>query len=561
MVSPAVDRALVPWLVAALLIVSAAPSLAAVVARVDRPSVELNESFLLEVTVDASTDLEPDLSPLDTDFYRGRISELSNTTIVNGQIRRSVTWSVPLMAKSTGTLTIPPISVGSESSQPVTIEVTEPKTAPPGEADVFVTSEVDQAEAYVQSQILYRIKVYRAVQTRQPTLRNPEIAGAETLVELSGDDRSYEAILNDKPYNVHERVMAFYPQESGEISISAARFEARVLRDGRITGRKVFDSTPHTVVVKPIPAPPAEYPDAAWLPARDVQLSEDWSREPDAIDVGEPVTRHVTISALGQLETQIPALPAPQIDGMNVYGDKPDLSREIEAEGIRGIRRDQYALIGVRGGSVEVPDLVVPWWNIETEQWQVARLPGRSIEVRGTAAVVPDSQPPSAAEPAPVDATEPVLLPQAGDGRWKLATQVLGVLWLVTAAGWWWSSRDRQRVPREPAPPPIYKQQAKFVKAARKAATAGDAVGVKAALLQWGRLEWPDNPPRSVGEFASRVTAPLSDELASLSAASYGRGDRQWNGSALASALRKITPLPNATTSAADDPLPPLMPQ
>ena len=40
---------------------------------------------------------------------------------------------------------------------------------------------------------------------------------------------------------------------------------------------------------------------------------------------------------------------------------------------------------------------------------------------------------------------------------------------------WWWSRRPAGRAPSEPAPPPIHKQQARLLKAARKAALAGDA--------------------------------------------------------------------------------------
>ena len=65
----------------------------------------------------------------------------------------------------------------------------------------------------------------------------PEATGLETLVEVASEEKNYESLLNGKPYNVIERVYAFFPQESGELQISPARFEARILRDGRITGR------------------------------------------------------------------------------------------------------------------------------------------------------------------------------------------------------------------------------------------------------------------------------------------------------------------------------------
>lgn len=543
-------------LIAAVVLMSSAS--AAVRAQVDRPTVDLNESFMLEIIVDTNTDVEPDLSVLEDAFYVGQVSQLSNTSIYNGEIRRSRTWTIALMPKTTGEQEIPAITVGNEQSAPVSITVNEPSQEPPGEADVFISSEIDQAEAYVQAQILYRIKVYRAVPTRQPTLREPTISGAEVLVELAGDEKSYEAILNGKAYNVVERVIALYPQQSGEIAISPALFEARVLRNGRITGRKVFQSDAHTVKVLPIPEAPDEYRDAVWLPARDVQLSEEWSRDPERINAGEPVTRRVTISALGQIETQIPAIAPPTVEGLNFYADKPELSRRVESGGIRGVRKDQYAIIGVNAGAIEVPELEVPWWDIDAATWRVAKLPARTINVK--AVDMPNIVEPVVDTTTNTDVAEQVVPPLMPDGFWQRVSQLLAAVWLLTIFAWWWSSRDRRRPAREPEPPPVYKRQAKLVKAARKAALAGDGAAVRSALIEWGRLQWPDDAPRSVGELAERVAAPLSDELRALSKASYGPGGSEWDGAALAKSLRSIAAVSKDSRLDSEDPLPPLMP-
>ncbi len=554
------------WVPVTLFMLVSSLAQAAVTARVDRPTVDLNESFTLEVIVDSNTDLEPDLTMLEENFYVGQVSKLSNTSIYNGDIQRSLTWAVALMPKKLGEQFIPAIKLGDEESAPVRIVVKEPVNAPPGEADVFVTSEVDLEETYVQAQILYRIRIYRAVATRQPALREPTITGAETLAELSGDERQYEAVLNGRAYNVIERVIALYPQESGEIQISPARFEARVLRDGRITGRKVFESQTHTIKVLPIPAPPADYPDATWLPARGVQLSEEWSRPPEEMEAGEPVTRHVTLSALGQIETQLPAVELPEVEGLNVYTDKPDLGRTHEAGGIRGIRKDQYAIIGLSGGDVELPELNVPWWDIEAAEWKVASLPARTLTIKGATLAPVVETPPVAEplrEPAAADAQSASEAVEAVNNFWQRGTELFAILWLLTLVAWWWTSRSRPRQPRESREEkaqPIHKQQAALLKTARRAAAGGDAAGVRNALLEWGRLQWHGAAPRSIGEFADRVAAPLSDELRRLSAASYGKGDSSWDGAALADALRSVSIVDRRRDIAADDPLPPLMP-
>jgi hypothetical protein len=98
------------------------------------------------------------------------------------------------------------------------------------------------------------------------------------------------------------------------------------------------------------------------------------------------------------------------------------------------------------------------------------------------------------------------------------------------------------------------------LKAARKAALAGDDAQLKSALLHWARLQWPDDAPRSIGELALRVSAPLSDQLAALSAASYGPGGGSYDGDALAKALRSFAVLDDRDSGRPTEPLPPLMP-
>ena len=283
------------------------------------------------------------------------------------------------------------------------------------------------------------------------------------------------------------------------------------------------------------------------------------------MQAGEPLTRIVTLSALGQIETQLPAIEAPEVDGLNVYTDQPELGRETDAGGIRGIRRDQFAVIGLAGGDVALPAVEVPWWNIETGEWQLASLPARTLTISGAAAPVPE---PPATEPAVEEAaaSAPAASGEAAvavNAFWQRATEMLAVLWLLTVAAWWWSSRTRprrRREPREPQEAPVHKQQARLIKAARRAAAAGDGAAVRAALLDWGKLQWPDDAPRSIGEIALRVEAPLADELGRLSAASYGRNGGGWDGAALASALKSIAIRPTHAPAEDRDILPPLMP-
>ena len=279
---------------------------------------------------------------------------------------------------------------------------------------------------------------------------------------------------------------------------------------------------------------------------------------PDDLKAGEPITRVITLKALGQMETQIPAIDPPNVSGLNVYPDRPELSRQIEPGGIRGIRKDQYAIIGVDAGLMTLPPLQLPWWDVEAGEWKVAELPERSISILPTREAPVIDPAPTVSEP--VEETQAPAAVSAGSNFWRLVAQALAALWLLTIGAWWLASRPR-REPREPAPPPLHKQQARHLKAARRAALEGDGTGVRQAMLEWGRLQWPDDSPRSIGALARRVSAPLSEELGRLSRSAYGPSGDGWDGEALAKSLRSFAVLDAADKNAARDPLPPLMPQ
>lgn len=420
---------------------------AEVTARVDRADVELNESLKLKIFINSDIDLEPDISVLEQDFSIGQTAHIGNTITADGQVQRRNTWTFVLMPKRAGQIVIPAMQLGGEQTDPLTIVVRESTYKPPGEADIFVTATADSETTYVKAQLLLTIKVYRSVTTRHLHVKNPEFGGVDGFFEIAGEDRTYESVINGTVYSVLERVLAIFPQESGRLTISPAEYEARMWIDGRIAGAKVYRSETLTVEVLPLQPPSPGYPSADWFPARDVQLSEDWSSDATEIRAGVPLTRQITVSALGQIETRIPSIQLPNIDGINLYPTKPNLSRQIESAGIRGIRREQYALIGVTGGEFVLPATELPWWDVRESEWRVAKLPKRTLNI------LPPIDEPAVGSAAPEAASAGKTIGASKDispsSLWRRVSELLGALWLATVFAWWWTSRTHRK-PREP---------------------------------------------------------------------------------------------------------------
>ncbi|MEC7860266.1 MAG: BatD family protein [Pseudomonadota bacterium] len=525
-----------------------------VIASVDRTKVELNETFTLKVIVDTEIDLEPDASGLEGDFYVGSRSQLSNTTIINGKISRSRTWTYALMAKRPGNLVIPSIIVGNEKSQPINILIAPQSESVLGEADVFVSAEVDDSEGFVQAQNLFRIKIYRMVQTRQPRLYEPEIKGIDTLVEIVGDDRNYESVINGKTYEVTERVYALFPQESGVLSIAPIRFEARILKDGSITGRRTYQSSELTINILPIPAPPNAYPDANWLPAKSVKLTEEWSRDMQNLRSGEPITRKLTITAIGQLSTQLPSIDYSN-DRLKIYPDKPKFLDDMNADGMIASRIDQYAMISVNAGDIQLSGVDVPWWDTVEKKWKVATLPTRVINIKPSIDDLVEEKI-EAGTPAKIE--QP--LPEINDNLWKNISGILGALWILTIFFWFYSKPVKKRTVKKTYEP-LYKKLELQLRKAKNAALANEQEKFKQAFVDWARLQWPDNIPLSLGEVADRVDKPLSDELKIFNKITYGSDHNElWDGKAMAKAIKKISFLDASNNKGKKRELPALAP-
>lgn len=193
--------------------------------ELDRSPVLINESFTLVFEAEGSVDEDPDFSALERVFDILRRSEGSSMQIINGEVSRKKQWTLSLMAKEPGHFIIPPIPFGKDKSESLMIEI---KAAPvPSEGDfepIFIEVSAEPATPYVQSQVIYTVRLYRSVTLISGNLSEPTLSDADAVIEKLGNDRSFETTLKDQRYLVVERVYAIFPQQSGQLTLLPIRF-------------------------------------------------------------------------------------------------------------------------------------------------------------------------------------------------------------------------------------------------------------------------------------------------------------------------------------------------
>ena len=540
-------------------------SLAAdVQATLDRNRVELGETVTLNLRASGGAmAATPDLSGLSQDFAVLGSSSNTSLSIINGQRTAQVTVGVALRPLHVGTLRIPALSFAGGTTAPVELEVVQPDTsaAAAGRKDVFVEATVDPASAYVGQQMVYTVRLFFATDLTSGALEDPQLAGID--FRRLGDEINYQAERGGRRYNVIERRYAAMPQREGHLQIPAVAFQGESVNMANPdaffgNGTPITAASPAVDIdVRPAPAQAAQ---AAWLPARSLNLTLDGGPSHGDLHVGEPLNLVMNVQAVGLPYEALPALSLPSLDGATVYPDKPVNGTRVEGQWLVGRRQQSFAVVPNRAGTLSIPETTLTWWNVAENHAETARIPAQTFNVLAAAgAPATPAAPVPQVGAAPVD-TAPAPAPVVVQHAWwrTIALTSIG-LWVLTVLAWliW----RRRRAGLAPAASPVdTKGTPSHRRAAFLAAARGkDAAGQAGALLAWAQAERP--MLRNLGELAQALSAgPQRDAIDALQRQRYAGADESALGERLAAAFRQgfaWQPLEQASNVS---PLPPLYP-
>lgn len=541
--------------IALLLFVSqlAGAQVTEVIATVDKNPAMADESITLTVVANGDVDRDAfDPSPLLKDFVVGRTSVSSQTKMVNFNTTRTTTWNTILIPRKEGRYVIPAFNVAGQRTDPINMMVVPVSANQAAQRrDVFITTEVDSDEVYLQQQIKYTVKLHLAQDLQRGSLSEPEMANAE--VRQVSKDAEYSDIINGQRYRIIERVFAIIPQQSGSFNITGPLFEGEVLENRR-QSFGFFNRTKtisrvgpaQSVTVLPIPAGISN----EWLPSEFVQLNEEWQPGAD-YRVGEPITRTLTLTAVGLVEEQLPEIGSEYPPMVKTYPDQADTAT-VDRDGTLVAQRvESIAIVPAQPGIMVIPEVKVPWFNINTRQTEFATLPARSIEVMPVAAdqsavitgspavtspigsdVVPTSQP-DVAQPFPLQTITP--------SWWSLSSWVLLVVWLVTLVLWWRQSRNNAQEQDE-------HQEAstdQLWKSLHTALKTNDPAQIYAPLTQW-LASFVGDSTLALPSSQRKVASPALDAaLRDMFTMQYATDKQAWSHQALLKILEALRKTPH----------------
>lgn len=407
-------------------------------AWLDRNAIAPGEAVTLNIETDQPGSA-PDYTPLRDAFTLGppyRSPATGNRTL----------FGIALTPRREGAVDIPALQVGAERTAPQKLSVSAAHaSAPVPRGDVFLESRVDDSAPYVQQSLGLTVRLYYATPLLSGELAQDAPDGAS--LQRIGDDVQSSREIGGRRYHVVERRYLLVPERSGPLALPPARFRGQgaggFFDDFFGTDRSLSaQGAAQTLQVRP-------QPDGApqpWLPLRDLEL--EYGARPDRARAGEAVEIVVEAVAQGATAAQFPEIPAPQVEGAQVFADRAETTERFVDGGPQLTVVRRFSVVPLRPGPLRVPGTRLAWWDVAAASAQVASLPDLSLEVApGVGGASPAA--PAATTPAPQTAS-PATIALPADGTlpgspWFRVAVAFALLWLATLAWLLWRKRDSGR--------------------------------------------------------------------------------------------------------------------
>jgi hypothetical protein len=525
-------------------------------ASVDRKQITENDSFRLFLRYDEQIGFgQPDLTALKKDFRIINQQRANQFRSMNGKTVSFTEWTLMLSPLRTGSLIIPAIEFDGQRSQeiPVTVKALSQSVKDQIAKEFFFDIEIDSTSTYVQAQVIYTEKLYYSVNHEDATLSEFKVTDAHVMP--LGEVRQYNTNINGQRMGVYERRFAIFAEESGEMVIPGQKFSANIVNSYNRWSR----GSPVTVVAEPIrikvKSTPASYPRAPWLPSPQIKISDRWSKPYSEWQLGEPVTRIITINAQGLSGSQLPELSLPVVEGMKYYPDQSEYNDETDNQGIQGFLQQSLAIVPTQSGRVTIPEMRIPWWNLDTNRLEYAVLPAQNVIVAApeNAIEIGSSQASPLGSALSDSANHSDVMINQNLGYWIAATLLLLLTNTISAFLLW---RNHNRPVKEEIDTSEMSRK-ESLKQIRKACQENDPLIIRHCLKEWSQLEFSITSLDQLGKQFNDI--PLTNSLSELDSVLYqNRKNSVFNGQLLWNNLSQAIKKKHAKSSTDASELSPL---
>lgn len=358
-------------------------------AKVSREKLGINERLRVDFEMNEDGD---NFKPPSFDEFTvvGGPNQKISTSILNGKVEYSKTYSFYLQPKSRGRLTIGQAEIEINDkiykTSPVSVEITAAVDKPTGgdnteliaEDNLHLVAEVSKGNPYLNEAITVVYKLYvspRVSVSNWRELDSPKYndfwSQSIDINQLRVENGEYRG----EPYRyVVLRKTILYPQKTGELNIEPLTLSIAVdvpseRRD--IFGSRIYKTVNKTVAadnkkieVKALPdGKPANFTGAVGNFDFNVTASK------NDLNAGESLQAKVEVRGKGNLKLfDLPALTAPS--SLEMYDPERRENVNTNLNGMQGSISETYTIVPTRQGKYPIPALSFSYFDLSSETYK-----------------------------------------------------------------------------------------------------------------------------------------------------------------------------------------------
>lgn len=250
-----------------------------------------------------------------------------------------------------------------------------------------VEEELSNRQPYAQESVLYTVLIVSSENLTKVDVELPK-SDAVIFKQMDGPTASVRT-RGGRQEIVNQFRYALIPLHSGNFSLPSVAVRGTLAGAPRgyatNPGEREFEvraARGQQLQVRP-PAPGVQ----PWLPLQHLALQTELvgAEQPEE---GKPFTLIVRLTAVGATGSRLPSLEKQLRSGdFRIYREKTLTTGEISPDGryLQGVREEHYTLVPQYGGKLQLPELRIGWWNVNTDNLQHVTEAARALSSTGGA--------------------------------------------------------------------------------------------------------------------------------------------------------------------------------
>jgi hypothetical protein len=268
------------------------------------------------------------------------------------------------------------------------------------------------------------------------------VEGAHVIRYESQGTRLNETI-DGQAFSGQRYQFSLFPGRAGTITVPSIPVSVEISRWGSQSGKESREvKMPEVTFQADLPAGAEGVHGLVSTP--ELTADQAWDPDQQSFEVGGAIRRTIELTARDVSGMAFTPLRFEPTEGVSVYPAEPAVDDRYSRGTLTGKRVESVTYVFTGEGKVELPEIGIAWWNIDSEKLDRAVLPALQLEIapsptavgsqKGTGATQADEQPLK---------------------RWLAILLIVLFLLLIPAAGYrkrihaWWARRRQARRERE----------------------------------------------------------------------------------------------------------------